>query len=187
MMRTCIPVVAAMLLTACVAVPPVTAPPPAPGAPPRPEAPSLGFFSRIKVPGGNEPALKLAAKGVQIFRCERVGNSLEWRFRLPEAELFDERGESVGRHGALFSFEHRDGSRLLGTVVAHENADSAEALPWLLFSAKSFGQGEFGGVTFVQRINTRGGMPPQRCGTAQLNQLLRVDFSADFVFYRGQG
>jgi hypothetical protein len=27
-------------------------------------------------------------------------------------------------------------------------------------------------------------MPPARCEPKQLNQLLRVDFSADFVFWR---
>jgi hypothetical protein len=27
-------------------------------------------------------------------------------------------------------------------------------------------------------------MPPERCEGAQVNQVLRVDFSADFIFYR---
>jgi hypothetical protein len=27
-------------------------------------------------------------------------------------------------------------------------------------------------------------MPPARCDAAQQNRLLRVDFSADFVFYK---
>jgi hypothetical protein len=30
-------------------------------------------------------------------------------------------------------------------------------------------------------------MPPPACDVNQLNRLLRVDFSADFVFYRPQG
>lgn len=186
---------AAVLLAGCVIVPPPGPAPERPGStperaglpPPRAEPPSLGFFSRIKVPAGNEPTLKLAARGVQIFRCEKQDNALDWRFRLPEAELFDERGQPIARHGAHFSFEHRDGSRLLGTVVAHDTADSAATLPWVLFSTKSFGKGEFSGVTYVQRVNTRGGMPPRGCSPSQLNQLLRVDFSAEFVFYRAQG
>jgi hypothetical protein len=175
---------AVLLLAGCVMAP---AAPERPGAPARAAAPSLGLFSRIRVPAGHEPVLQLAARGVQIFRCERHGNALDWRFRLPEAELFDQRGQPVGRHGAEFSFEHQDGSRLLGTVLEFEKASSADALPWLLFSARSFGKGEFGGVTYVQRVNTRGGMPPPSCSPGQLNRLLRVDFSADFVFYRPQG
>ena len=171
---------AALLLTAC-ATPPTTTERPGERTL---EPPSLGLFSAIKVPDGHDPALQLAARGVQIFRCERVGDPFEWRFRQPEAELFDAQGQSVGLHGANFSFEHRDGSRLLGTVVAHEKAASADTLPWLLLSAKSFGKGAFGGVSYVQRINTRGGMPPAACSAGQANRLLRVDFTADFVFYR---
>jgi hypothetical protein len=171
-----------LLLAGCAAPPAADRPGEA-----RPEVPSLGLFSRIKVPGGHEPALQLAARGVQIFRCERIGDAFEWRFRQPEAELFDAQGQMMGRHGANFSFEHRDGSRLLGTVVEHEKAAAADTLPWLLLSAKSFGKGAFGGVSYLQRVNTRGGMPPAGCSVAQANRLLRVDFSADFVFYRPQG
>lgn len=149
--------------------------------------PSLGFFSRLKVPDGHEPALQLSARGVQIFRCERFGDAFEWRFRQPEAELFDGQGQPAGRHGANFSFEHRDGSRLLGTVVAHETAASADTLPWLLLSTKSYGKGALEGVSYVQRVNTRGGMPPAGCSASQANRLLRVDFTADFVFYRPRG
>ena len=173
---------AALLLAGCVAPPAVDR---AGGS--GVEAPSLGLFSRINVPDGHEPVLKLAAKGVQIFRCERVGSVYEWRFRQPEAELFDAQGQLQGRHGASFSFEHRDGSRLLGTVVAHDRTDSADALPWLLLSAKSFGNGALAGVSYVQRVNTRAGMPPPGCSAGQANRLLRVDFGADFVFYRPRG
>jgi hypothetical protein len=179
---------AAVLLAAGCAVPPGDRPAgaPAPDRPAdsRPALPSLGWFSPIKVPDGHEPALQLAARGVQIFRCERVGASVEWRYRQPEAELLDTQGQVVGRHGANFSFEHRDGSRLLGSVVAHEKASTADTLPWLLLSTKSFGNGEFGGIAYVQRVNTRGGMPPPACRPNEVNRLLRVDFGADFVFYR---
>jgi len=174
--------VVAALLAGCAAPPQGSAP--RAGDAPAVQAPSLGLFSRIHVPSGHEPALQLAARGVQIFRCERDGRALEWRFRQPEAELLDAQGRPVGRHGASFSFEHRDGSRLLGTVVAHDRAGTADALPWLLLSAKPYGKGEFGEVSYVQRVNTRGGMPPPACDAAQLNRLLRVEFSADFVFYR---
>lgn len=174
---------AAALLAGC-SVPPKPAD--RPGEPP-PAGPTLGLFSRIAVPDGQQPTLQLAARGVQIFRCERVEGTYAWRFRQPEAELFDAHGRAVGRHGANFSFEHRDGSRLIGTVVAHDRAPSADALSWLLLSTKSFGAGEFGGVSYVQRVNTSGGMPPPSCAAGELDRLLRVDFSADFVFYRPRG
>lgn len=162
--------------------------PTAPGAPvpvlPGPAAPSLGWFSKIKVPEGHKPALKLAARGVQVFRCEQRGNAWVWVFRVPEADLADDTGKVVARHGANFSFEHTDGSRLIGKVQSFDEAPSPEDLRWLLLTATAYGQGAFAGVTHVQRVNTKGGMPPTRCEMKQRNQLLRVDFSSDFVFFR---
>ena len=106
--------------------PPAQAPPAAPLLPQLgpPERPSLGLFSRIKAPGDVDPVLELAATGVQIFRCEqdKDGTGYRWMFRLPEAELRDASGQVVGHHGANYSFEHVDGSRLIGTIVGYEPA-----------------------------------------------------------------
>jgi hypothetical protein len=181
------------LLSACASAPaPAPAPvPPTPGQPPAPTpaptpptAPPLGFFSRIKVPDTVAPVLRLEGHGVQVFRCEPRGSGYTWVFRLPEADLVDASGKAVVRHGANFSFEHTDGSRLLGTIVDYDDAPVSTNLRWLLLSARSFGQGALTGVTYVQRVNTNGGMPPARCDASQQNRLLRVDFSADFVFYK---
>jgi hypothetical protein len=184
----------ATLLCACATAPPETAPmpqPPAPGEPPAPAPtapgtapPSLGFFSRIKAPDTVQPVMKLQGRGVQVFRCEPRGPGFSWVFRLPEADLVDPSGKPVVRHGANFSFEHVDGSRLLGSVVDFDDAPDAKNLRWLLLSTRSFGQGELTNVLYVQRVNTNGGMPPARCDASQQNRLLRVDFSADFVFYK---
>ena len=179
-------------LGACATAPETPSlPPPKSGEPPAPSpqaptapAPSLGFFSRIKVPDTVQPVLRLQGRGVQVFRCEPRGSSYAWVFRLPEADLMDATGKAVIRHGANFSFEHTDGSRLLGSVVDFDDSPEGNNLRWLLLSARSFGQGILTGVTHVQRVNTNGGMPPPRCDASQQNRLLRVDFSADFVFYK---
>jgi hypothetical protein len=179
------------LLSACATAPETPQPPPKPGEPPAPAPaapaappPSLGFFSRIKAPDTVVPLLRLQGRGVQVFRCEPRGSSYAWVFRLPEADLVDAAGKAVVRHGANFSFEHSDGSRLLGSVVDFDDAPDTNSLRWLLLSTRSFGQGALTGVTYVQRVNTTGGMPPPRCEASQQNRLLRVDFSADFVFYK---
>jgi hypothetical protein len=172
--------------------PPVTAPnAPVTGAPARlppvanssAQRPSLGLFTHIKVPGDPDPAFELAASGVQIFRCEPDKEGLHWVFRLPEAELRDARGQIVGRHGAQYSFENLDGSRLLGTIVGYDSASDG-TVPWLLLQTRSYGQGDFDRITYVQRVDTDGGMPPKQCGAEQANQILRVPFTAKFVFYR---
>lgn len=107
-----------------------------------------------------------------------------WVFRQPDAELLGERGTVVGRHGANFSFEHIDGSRLTATITAYDDAPRSADLRWLLLSTRSYGKGTFEGMSHVQRVNTAGGTPPDRCDAAQLNQVLRVNFTADFIFYR---
>lgn len=152
------------------------------GAPIAP--PNLSFFSKIKAPSTHEPTLQLASRGVQIFRCEKRDSSQVWVFRQPQAELLDANGKVVGQHGANFSFELDDGSRLVSTVVAYDEAAKPSDLRLLLLTTRSFGKGTLENVTHVQRVNTAGGMPPARCDTAQLNQLLRVNFTSDFVFYR---
>ncbi|MBC8118862.1 MAG: DUF3455 domain-containing protein [Burkholderiaceae bacterium] len=148
------------------------------------EAPSLGFFSKIKAPSTHQPTLQLASRGVQIFRCEKRDNGAAWVFRQPQADLLDSGGKTVGKHGANFSFEHDDGSRLVSTIAAYDEASKSTDLRWLLLTTRSFGKGALESVSHVQRVNTHGGMPPTRCEASQLNQLLRVDFTSDFVFYR---
>jgi hypothetical protein len=201
--------VLALVLAACAttALPPVGAPPapgaapagpgaPAPGVPAPPVAPppvptletptrpSLGLFSRISAPTEVDPVLELAAIGVQIFRCEQDKDGFRWNFRQPEAELRDARGQVVGHHGANYSFEQIDGSRLIGTIVNYDSAPSDDALRWLLLRTQSYGHGEFEKMTYVQRVETAGGMPPTQCAAEQVNQILRVPFSAKFIFYR---
>jgi len=179
--------VIALVVAGCASAPTAPAPGGEPGgAPGRTELPSLGFFSHIKVPDGYDAALRLAGRGVQIFRCEQRADGWQWIFRVPEADLVDGSGHVLVRHGANFSFEHIDGSRLLGTVAAFDESPRGTDLRWLLFSTRSFGTGDLTNITYVQRVNTAGGMPPARCEAKQQNQLLRVDFSADFVFYKAR-
>jgi hypothetical protein len=158
------------------------------GAPGAIAPPDLGWFSHIKVPENHQAILQLAAHGAQVFRCEAQGDGhYAWAFRQPDAELRDMLGQPAGRHGASFSFESIDGSRLIGRVIEHDAAPAgpqAGALPWLLIATDSFGDGIFAGVDYVQRVNTLGGLPPPSCIAAQDQQVLRVDFNADFVFYR---
>ena len=190
---------AALLLVAGCAGPPSTAVRPAgpggapesppagaaPTVPPEvPSRPSLGLFSRIKAPSEVEPVFALAATGVQIFRCEPDREGYHWVFRLPEAELRDGRGQVVAHHGANYSFEHVDGSRLIGTIVGYDSAPGGDAVHWLLLRTQSYGAGEFEKVTYVQRVDTSGGIPPEQCSADRVNEILRVPFSAKFVFYR---
>jgi hypothetical protein len=142
------------------------------------------FHRALPNPEGKLAILRLHGQGSQIFRCEAQPAGRRWVYRLPEADLADADGMVVVRHGANLSFEHVDGSRLLGEIADHVPSPVENALPWLLLSARSYGKGALAGITQVQRINTVGGMPPANCDGAQPGQILRVPFSADFVFFR---
>jgi len=156
------------------------------GAPPDPLAPELRFFTNIRAPETHDAVFQLKGAGVQIFRCERLGGAAGygWRYQSPDAWLLNAAGEPVAKHGAHFSFQHNDGSLLAGSVLGHDAAPSDVDLPWLLMSTRAYGRGMFAGVTHVQRVRTRGGMPPAHCLPDQQNQLLRVGFEADFIFYK---
>jgi hypothetical protein len=142
------------------------------------------FHRALAAPAGKSVVLRLHGQGAQIFRCELQATGRHWIYRLPQADLSDAEGMVVVRHGANLSFEHVDGSRLLGDITDHVPAPVDNALPWVLMATRSFGKGALAGVTHVQRIDTVGGMPPASCDSGQLGQVLRVPFTADFVFYR---
>jgi hypothetical protein len=176
--------IGALLVSGCASVSPPTSTRQEAGA--TVTAPSLGLFSSIKAPSDREPVLQLTAQGVQIFRCEKRDSGFVWVFRQPEAQLADASGKVVGRHGANFSFEHNDGSRLVASIVSYDEAPNTADLRWLLLTTRSYGKGAFEGITHVQRVNTRGGMPPPKCEPGLSNQILRVDFSADLIYYRAK-
>ena len=62
----------------------------------------------------------------------------------------------------------------------------ADAIPWLLIRAKSTqGSGLFHDVTYIQRVNTRGGLPPLAVhNEAHLGEEVRVRYTAEYFFYR---
>jgi hypothetical protein len=138
-------------------------------------------------PGANESlALVVPAKGVQIYEC-RAGKdqngTYEWAFVAPEAELFDAKGNRIGRHYAGPHWESADGSRIVGAAKQRADAPAPGAIPWLLLGAKSVGpEGAFSRVTSVQRVATVGGVAPAG-GCAQAGLQARVPYTADYYFF----
>jgi hypothetical protein len=150
--------------------------------------------SMAKVPdklkaGANESLVMIvAAKGVQIYECRATkdpAKGYEWAFVAPEADLFDARGNKVGRHYAGPHWESTDGSKILGTVKESADAPVADAIPWLLLTAKSVGpEGLFSKVTSIQRVNTVGGVAPKAgCSQAAAGKPARINYTADYYFF----
>ncbi len=157
-------------------------------ASPQPPTSMVKVPDKLK-PGANESlAIIVFAKGVQIYECrarkDQVGG-YEWAFVAPEADLFDARGNRIGRHYAGPHWESTDGSKILGTVKERADAPAADAIPWLLLTAKSVGsEGSFSKVTSIQRVNTVGGVAPKAgCSQAAAGTPARINYTADYYFF----
>src|SRR3954465_14480081 len=110
--------------------------------------------AELQVPAGNQLVLVGHALGAQIYQCDGAG---AWTFVAPEALLVDDRGRLIIHHFAGPSWQHRDGSKVVGALVKPVTVD-VKSIPWLLLHAASTEAGPFGttlqNVTFIQRIHT---------------------------------
>jgi len=142
----------------------------------------------IRVPAGAKLIEKLHATGAQVYGCAATDGKFGWTLKRPDATLTDAQGGEAGKHGAGPSWTAKDGSAVTGAKVAQADAPVADAVPWLLLKATSTtGKGRLSGVGFIQRLSTKGGKaPPAGCDAAHAGTELRVDYSADYYFYRVQ-
>lgn len=147
---------------------------------------------RIEVPAAlaaapdERPVLTVSATGVQIYQCRSdASGTPAWAFVAPEAELFDERGRSIGTHGVGPHWTAHDGSRVTGKLRARADAPQAGAIPWLLLDATpGAAPGVFGGVTRIQRLRTTGGVAPAGgCRADTAGATARVPYTADYVLF----
>ena len=132
---------------------------------------------------GETIVLTAHAEGAQIYDCKPgTGGKLAWAFREPIATLLLD-GKTVGRHYAGPSWEHGDGSVVIGKVAASAPGATANDIAWLKLNVVAQrGGGIFSGVTTVQRINTMGGKLEGACDKA--DSFKSAPYSADYVFLR---
>jgi uncharacterized protein DUF3455 len=141
--------------------------------------------SSIRVGEGNKLAFHVYARGVQVYRWN--ANTLTWDFIAPVASLFAEEnyfGE-VGSHYVGPTWESKSGSKVEARRVQGTGcAPDPTAIPWILLSKhRTEGSGIFSAVTFIQRVNTTGGMVPSTPGTTHGEQK-EVPYTAEYYFYR---
>jgi hypothetical protein len=143
--------------------------------------PELGDCDNLQVPTGNKVFFHVYAAGVQIYRW----NGTSWVFIAPEAGLSANLGGDglVGIHYAGPTWESLSGSKVVGVVDQRCTVSSAD-IQWLLLRAvSSTGPGIFQDVTYIQRLNTSGGVAPATPGTT-VGQLALVPYITDYYFYR---
>ena len=143
--------------------------------------------SSIQVEEGNKVSFHVYARGVQIYRWNAITS--KWDFVAPRATLYAEQnffGE-IGTHYAGPKWESKSGSivearRVTGTGCRPDPS----AIEWLLLSKfDATGPGIFAKVTFIQRVNTTGGMAPTDSGLTD-GEVREIPYTAQYYFYRAQ-
>jgi hypothetical protein len=132
-------------------------------------------------------AIELRGRGVQIYTCTPTGDSFAWQFKAPEATLLDPLGQEVGRNFAGPTWQAKDGSAVVGEVVASSTGE-AGAIPWLVLRAKTHaGQGLFDTVKYIVRSRTVGGVAPASgCDKDHAGTESRVDYTAIYTLFLEQ-
>jgi len=141
--------------------------------------------AQLQPPASERLLLKVHAEGDQIYSCGADGDRFTWTLKAPDARLYGEDGKSFGVHFAGPSWKANDGSQITGKPAASVPSPDANSIPWLLVAVVSHsGDGALAHVTYVQRINTKGGKAPANgCDAGHSGQEARVPYSADYVFF----
>ena len=145
-----------------------------------PDLPSP-LCDRLHVGLGNKVAFHVYALGVQIYRW----NGTSWDFVATAARLFAdvEYHGQVGIHYAGPTWESRSGGKVMASRLEGCTPDPT-AIPWLLLQTVSTeGPGIFDRVTYIQRVNTTGGLAPTDPGSS-IGEEVEVPYAAEYFFYR---
>lgn len=144
----------------------------------------------INVPAGNKLALTLLGAGDLAYECKAkadMAGVYEWTFAGPIAVLYDKTSKAVaGKYYAGPTWEANDGSKVGGKQLGVSPSMNAASIPLQLVQAgASTGIGAMSGITFIQRINTKGGVAPKdACGAGNAGAKTMVKYEADYLFYK---
>ena len=174
---------------------------------PAPEVPPVP--TDLQVPAGNTLFLGARATGTQNYVClPTAKRTLAWRFLGPQATLFvaGTDGAALQATTHFLSVNPMEGlgrptwqhSIDTSKVWARLRASSADpvyvapgAIPWLLLETAGTELGPNGGgfmaqTTFIQRVNTSGGLAPATGCTDddEIGKVALVPYTTDYFFYR---
>lgn len=172
--------------------------------------------ANIQVPAGNRLFLVGHAVGTQNYICVPSGSGVRFALFTPQAALFDEQGEQLtthyfgpnpsevntdpkvlGDHTIRAAWQHsKDSSTVWGQVMPGNSSSDPNfvepgAIPWLLVTIVGQQNGptggdRLGGTTFIQRLNTHGGVAPSTGCTSleDLGNMTFVPYTTDYYFYK---
>jgi hypothetical protein len=159
----------------------------------------------IQVPTGNKAFREGHAVGTQNYICLPSNSSdsgVSWTLFGPQATLFNDDDKQIITHFlspnpdesamARATWQHsRDTSTIWAMMIASSSDPTfvePGAIPWLLLQVVGAEPGPTGGkrltkTTFIQRLNTSGGVAPM-AACPVVGQQLFVPYTADYFFYK---
>jgi hypothetical protein len=163
--------------------------------------------TNLVVSSDNRPYLIAHAVGTQNYVCAPKGDGFAWKAYGPQATLFDDGGRQLTTHFLSPNpdeqgkyrpaWQHsRDTSAVWANPIA-ESSDpvyvEAGAVPWLKLEivgrTRGVGGRRLTDTTFIQRVNTVGGIAPATgcSAAAHLGERALVPYETDYVFYKARG
>jgi hypothetical protein len=156
--------------------------------------PSVPAGLHLQVTAGNQAFREGDAIGTQDYICLPSG----WTFFGPQATLFNEHDKQIITHflspnpfetgtpPRVTWQDSEDTSKVWGMTIASVSVQP-DAIPWLLVQVVGAQDGPTGGdelseTTFIQRVNTVGGVAPTTACTVGMMAL--VPYSAEYFFYK---
>jgi hypothetical protein len=158
----------------------------------------------IQVPEGNKVFLVGHGVGTQNYICLPSGDDFKFTLFTPQATLINDEGRQLTTH--YFSPNPFEGGTIRVTwldsrdtsavwaQVARTSSDASfvekDAIAWVLLQAVGSQDGPSGGdtltgTTFIQRLNTSGGVAPSTdCKNSNdVGHQAFVPYAADYFFY----
>lgn len=143
----------------------------------------------VQVPAGNKVVMETVGVGQITYECRAKADmpgQFEWVFAGPDAKLMDRSGKQVGKYyGPPATWESMDGSKLTATQLAVSPGGAGNIPLQLVKANPAMGMGAMQGVSYIQRVATKGGVAPAMpCGAANAGAKQIVNYQADYIFYK---
>ena len=141
----------------------------------------------LRVPAGHKMSMKAVGVGELTYECRAKASdatAYEWVFVGPVAKLMDGSNKEIGKYYAGPTWEAMDGSKVTGKQVAIAPAAPGNIPMQLVKAEPATGAGAMSGVTYIQRMNTKGGVAPaEPCAAASVGAKRQVAYQADYLFF----
>ncbi len=142
----------------------------------------------VRVPAGNRQTMETLGVGEITYECRAKAGApgqFEWAFVAPVATLEDMQKKPVGKYYGGPTWEAADGSKITGKQVAVAPAMPGNIPLQLVKADPVMGSGAMTGVTYIQRLETKGGVAPSAmCGASNVGAKQQVKYEAKYVFYK---